>query len=167
MSVPIKKRTKQELLRAYQITYKYLSSCEFKPCLHKMDNETLKDVKDFIQSQQLLSNTLLQTPIAPTLPNKQFALERITSKQVLPACQNFSPLPTGVASPTIATTQSTCFVPVARIPSSSLLRPWKLPNHLTQHPWPLLAPKCSFTSNRLVASLGVLMPPTVGTSVYH
>ncbi len=47
-SVPIKNRTKQELLRAYQITYKYLSSCGFKPCLHKMDNETLKNVEDFI-----------------------------------------------------------------------------------------------------------------------
>jgi hypothetical protein len=51
-SVPIKNRTKQELLQAYQITYKYLSSCRLKPCLHKMNNKTLKDVKDFIQSQQ-------------------------------------------------------------------------------------------------------------------
>jgi hypothetical protein len=51
-SVPIKKRTKQELLHAYQITYNYLSSRGFKPCLHKMDNKTSKDVKDFIQSQQ-------------------------------------------------------------------------------------------------------------------
>jgi hypothetical protein len=46
--VPIKNHTKEELLQAYQITYKYLSSCRFKPCLHKMDNETSKDVKDFI-----------------------------------------------------------------------------------------------------------------------
>jgi hypothetical protein len=58
-SVSIKNQTKQELLRAYQITYKYLSSCKFKPCLHKMDNETSKDVKDFIQSQQ---TTLQYTP---------------------------------------------------------------------------------------------------------
>jgi hypothetical protein len=49
--VPIKNRTKQELLRAYQITYKYLSSHGFKPCLHKMDNKTSKDVEDFIQFQ--------------------------------------------------------------------------------------------------------------------
>jgi hypothetical protein len=51
-SVPIKNCTKQELLQAYQITYKYLSTRGFKPCLHKMDNKTLKDVKNFIQSQQ-------------------------------------------------------------------------------------------------------------------
>ncbi len=51
-SVPNKNRTKQELLRAYQNAYKYLSSCGFKPCLHRMDNKTSKDVKDFIQSQQ-------------------------------------------------------------------------------------------------------------------
>jgi hypothetical protein len=58
-SVLIKNRTKQELLHAYQITYKYLPSCRFKPCLHKMNNETSKDVKDFIQSQQ---TTLQYTP---------------------------------------------------------------------------------------------------------
>ncbi len=59
-SVPIKNRTKQELLCAYQITYKYLSSCGFKPCLHKMDNKTSKDVEDLIQSQQ---TTLQYTPL--------------------------------------------------------------------------------------------------------
>jgi hypothetical protein len=57
--VPIKNRKKQELLRAYQITHKNLSSRGFKPHLHKMDNETSKDVKDFIQSQQ---TTLQYTP---------------------------------------------------------------------------------------------------------
>jgi hypothetical protein len=49
-SVPIKNQTKQELLRAYQITYKYLSSHGFKPPLHKMNNKISKEVKDFIQS---------------------------------------------------------------------------------------------------------------------
>jgi hypothetical protein len=51
-SVPIKNRTKQELLQAYQITFKYLSSRGFKSCLHKMDNKTSKDVKDFIKAKQ-------------------------------------------------------------------------------------------------------------------
>jgi hypothetical protein len=51
-SVPIKKRTKEELLRAYQLAYKYLTCCGFKPLLQKMDNETSKDVEDFIKSQQ-------------------------------------------------------------------------------------------------------------------
>jgi hypothetical protein len=50
-SAPIKNRTKEELLRAYQITYKYLSSRVFKPQLHKMETETSKDVEDFIESQ--------------------------------------------------------------------------------------------------------------------
>jgi hypothetical protein len=59
-SVPIKNRTKQELLRAYQITYEYLSSCGFKPRLHKMDNETSKNVKDFIKSQK---TSLQYTPL--------------------------------------------------------------------------------------------------------
>jgi hypothetical protein len=59
-SIPIKNRTKQEVLRAYQITYKYLSSCRFKARLHKMDNETSKDVKDFIQSRQ---TSLQYTPL--------------------------------------------------------------------------------------------------------
>jgi hypothetical protein len=58
-SVPIKNHTKEELLRAYQITYKYLSSRGFKPQLQKMDNETSKDVEDFIESQR---TTLQYTP---------------------------------------------------------------------------------------------------------
>jgi hypothetical protein len=53
-SVPIKNRTKQELLQAYQITYKYLSSQGFKPKLHKMDNKTSKDVEEFIESQRTI-----------------------------------------------------------------------------------------------------------------
>ncbi len=114
---------------------------------------------------KLHSNTLLRTSIAPTPPNKLFVFGRITSPQVLPAYQNLSP--TGVASPINVTAQSTCFVPVASIPSSPLLRPWKVPTRLTLHPWPLRAPKFSYTSNRLVASLGVFMPPRVGTLVHH
>jgi hypothetical protein len=58
-SVPIKNHTKEELLRAYQITYTYLSSRGSKPQLHKMDNKTSKDVEDFIESQ---CTTLQYTP---------------------------------------------------------------------------------------------------------
>jgi hypothetical protein len=47
-SIPIKNHTKEELLRAYQQTYKYLSTKGFTPRLHKMDNETSRDVKEFI-----------------------------------------------------------------------------------------------------------------------
>ena len=55
-SVPIKNRTKEELLRTYQLTYKYLTNQGFTPWFHKKDNETSKDVEDFIASQ----NTNLQ-----------------------------------------------------------------------------------------------------------
>jgi hypothetical protein len=58
-SVPIKNCTKEELLRAYQLAYEYLTCRGFKPLLHKMDNETSKDVEDFIKSQQM---TLQYTP---------------------------------------------------------------------------------------------------------
>jgi hypothetical protein len=115
----------------------------------------------------LLSNTLLWTPIAPTPPNKLFAIEKITSLQVLPAYQNLPHCQLVLPHQPMQTTQSTCFVPVAKIPSSPLLRPWKVPTHLTLPPWPLLAPKFSYTSNQLVASLGGFMPPTVGTLVHH
>jgi hypothetical protein len=86
-SVPFKNQTKQELLRAYQITYKYLSSCGFKSCLHKMDNETSKDVQDFIQTQH---TTLQYTPpdIHCTNSAKPDICTRITSLQVSPAYQN-------------------------------------------------------------------------------
>ncbi len=123
--------------------------------------------KTLSNPKKLRSNTLLWTSIAPTLPNKLFALGRITSPQVLPAYLNLSPLPTSVASQINVTTQSACFVPVARIPSSLLLRPWKVPTYLTLHPWPLLALKFSYTSNQLIAGLGVFTPPTVGTLVHH
>ncbi len=51
-SIPTKNCTKEEILCAYQLAYDYLTCCSFKPLLHKMDNETSKDVEDFIKSQQ-------------------------------------------------------------------------------------------------------------------
>ena len=47
-SVPIKNRLKEELLRAYRETYEWLTLRGFKPLLHKMDNETSHEVKNFI-----------------------------------------------------------------------------------------------------------------------
>ena len=55
-SVPIKNPSKEELLRAYEIMYTYLISKGYKPLLHKLDNETSKDVEDVIHAQ----NTKLQ-----------------------------------------------------------------------------------------------------------
>jgi hypothetical protein len=51
-SVPIKKRSTEELLCAYCKTYEWLTLPDFKPLLHKIDNETLHDVKNFIRLQQ-------------------------------------------------------------------------------------------------------------------
>ncbi len=51
-SVPIKSRSKEELLRAYRKTYEWLSMRGFKPLLHKMDNETSHQVEKFIRAQQ-------------------------------------------------------------------------------------------------------------------
>jgi hypothetical protein len=51
-SIPIKSRSKEELLRAYNEVYEWLTVRGFKLLLHKMDNETSHEVKKFIQGQQ-------------------------------------------------------------------------------------------------------------------
>ena len=48
----LKSRRKYELLRAYKKVYDLCEKRGFKPRLHKIDNETSKDVKDFIASQK-------------------------------------------------------------------------------------------------------------------
>ncbi len=50
-SVPIKSRSKEELLQAYQLVYAYLTARGFKPQLHKMDNKTSHDVETFIHEE--------------------------------------------------------------------------------------------------------------------
>ena len=50
--IPLKSRRKEELIRAYKKVYSWCESRGFKPQLHKMDNETSRDVEDFIASQQ-------------------------------------------------------------------------------------------------------------------
>ena len=47
----LKNQTKEELLRAYQEVYTFCKNRGFKPKLHKTDNETSKDVEDFISIQ--------------------------------------------------------------------------------------------------------------------
>ena len=51
-SVALKSRKKEELLRAYNEVYSFCQQRGFKPKLHKLDNETSKDVEEFIASQQ-------------------------------------------------------------------------------------------------------------------
>ena len=50
--IALKSRRKEELLRAYKEVYAFCKKRGFKPRLHKMDNETSKDVEDFIASQR-------------------------------------------------------------------------------------------------------------------
>ena len=50
--IPIKSRHKEELLKAYQIVYKWRAARGYKLRIHRMDNETSKNVKEFIVSQQ-------------------------------------------------------------------------------------------------------------------
>jgi hypothetical protein len=52
-SVPIKNRSKEELLRAVIEVYAWLMAREYRPILHKMDNETSHDVKPFIALEQV------------------------------------------------------------------------------------------------------------------
>jgi hypothetical protein len=55
-SVPIKSRSKEELLQAYRLVYAYLTAWGFKPQLYKIDNKTSHDIKTFIHKE----NTCLQ-----------------------------------------------------------------------------------------------------------
>eukprot|EP00956_Cyclotella_meneghiniana_P020333 scaffold35676_cov69-Cyclotella_meneghiniana.AAC.2 len=50
-SYPIKSRHKTELLKAYDEVYQYLRLRGYRPKLHCLDNETSKDVEDFIAEQ--------------------------------------------------------------------------------------------------------------------
>ena len=64
-SVPIKSRHKEELLRAYQDVYIWCEAQGVKPQLHKMDNETSKDVEEFIKDGQ-------QTKLQYTAPDRHY-----------------------------------------------------------------------------------------------
>ena len=50
-SYPIKSRHKSNLLKAYNDVYDYLRVRGYRPQLHKLDNETSRDVEDFIADQ--------------------------------------------------------------------------------------------------------------------
>lgn len=50
--VPIKSRHKEELRHAYQEVYDWCTERGFKPRLHKLDNETSKEVEKFTKEQQ-------------------------------------------------------------------------------------------------------------------
>ena len=52
-SYPIKSRHGSELLKAYNDVYSFLRVRGYRPQLHKLDNETSRDVEDFIAEQQV------------------------------------------------------------------------------------------------------------------
>ena len=51
-SVALKSRKKEEFMRAYNEAYLFCQQRGFTPKLHTLDNETSKDVEEFIASQQ-------------------------------------------------------------------------------------------------------------------
>jgi hypothetical protein len=51
-SYPIKSRHRSQLLKAYEEVYSFLRIRGYRPQLHKLDNETSRDVEDFIAEQQ-------------------------------------------------------------------------------------------------------------------
>ncbi len=51
-SVPIKNRSKEELLCAYHKIYAWHTFRGFKPLLHKLHNETSRDVQTFVATKQ-------------------------------------------------------------------------------------------------------------------
>ena len=52
IAYPLCNKTSKEMLETYQDLYKKLTKCGFKPKLHKLDNETYKEVEDFVMDQQ-------------------------------------------------------------------------------------------------------------------
>ncbi len=52
-SVPIRNRSKEELLCAYTEVYAWLTARGYRPLLHKLDNETSRDVKAFVAAEQV------------------------------------------------------------------------------------------------------------------
>ena len=81
LSVPIKSRAKEELLRAYKKIYSYLEARGFKPKLNKLDNETSVDVEEFITAQQVKYSTPHLTCIGPTQQRRAFKHTRTISLQ--------------------------------------------------------------------------------------
>jgi hypothetical protein len=51
-SYPVKSRHRTQLLKAYEEVYAFLRIRGYRPKLHKLDNETSRDVEDFIAEQQ-------------------------------------------------------------------------------------------------------------------
>jgi hypothetical protein len=127
-SVPIKNWSKEELLRAYRKIYEWLTNRGFRPLVHKLDNETSKDVKASVAMEQ---PCIQYTPpdIHCTDPAKHAIC---TWKNHFLASMA---LPTGFASQRNAMPYSTCYVHVEKILSSWHMKRLRALSLLTQHPW--------------------------------
>jgi hypothetical protein len=76
-SVPIKNRSKEELLHAYCKIYAWLTLHGFKPLLHKLDNKHPKMSKLLSPPNKHASTTFHQISIAQTPPNGLYAPGKI------------------------------------------------------------------------------------------
>ncbi len=135
-SVPIKSRTKEELLQAYKLVYAYLTACCFDPQLHKMDNKTSHDVENFICKE---STWLQYNPPYIHLTNSaewKFGLGRITSSLASLGFQKPSLLQIGVDSLIKLTSPSTCSVHAIKIQLSWCSKHSNGPSSSMQHQWP-------------------------------
>jgi hypothetical protein len=89
-SVPIKNRSKEELLQAYTEVYVWLTTRGYRPLLHKVDNKTPHKVEAFIAVEQVKIQVRPRISIAPTQPNLLSGRGKITSWRALPAyCHRF------------------------------------------------------------------------------
>ena len=123
--MPIKSRHKEELLRAYQEVYKWCEARGVKPQLHRMDNETSKDVEDFIVGQQkaTLQYTAPDRHCHPT--EKAVQTFKATFKYILAFLPKIFPLHIGAACYRRRTSASTLYTPIGRILCCRRGRQWR------------------------------------------
>jgi hypothetical protein len=75
--VPMKNRTKEEQLRAYQETANHNKTSNHKPDYQRLDNETSKDLEAWLKKQKLSSSTVTRTTTDATSPKERSEMLRI------------------------------------------------------------------------------------------
>jgi hypothetical protein len=112
---------------------------------------------------KLASSTLPQTSITQTLPNVPYAHGRIIFLSEWKACQNLSPLPSGVAPQCNAMLHSTCYAHVVKILSSWHTKHLRGHSLSTPYPWHPKEQRFLCTWNQSVDVCGAVMHPRRGT----
>ena len=98
LGAPIKNRSEAEFLRVYEEVYDELQSKGYKPHFHKMDNETLTEIQEFIRGRKVDVQFTRPKCIARTPQNVVSELGKIILLQVWQACPLISQSPTGAGS---------------------------------------------------------------------